>query len=542
MMTRRLCIGDEEEYNDEDDDDKEEESDLVNNIDTEPTTRFTKAQFFIHTEHYLQFLCNYREPEQLPLLEDINLCTRHPRGADKDFRVLCFATFYVFRKSLKSMNMIYTNSLNEGGQFVKSLLEFKSLTRLHIINDSDPNLTLFHLLQGCPNLSVLIYESTLPVSENEAQQLKGMLQKLEDQNLSTPHFLKNLKMMELRFPKPMAPYADFFTNLCPHNLENIVLNLTETSNRSLKCEREAALILDLCKSLQKFNAVQLRMCKRTRLINDNQIDSFYLILNALTGEKEFRKRAAVYSFSGDIDADISVQGSELSYSCHINHHFLELHDLPVPSDIKQLADLDHFTVDIGYHARYDDSLKNYLKYLQKYCPQLTQFQINGGCTWFKAECLDPSNPSLEYMTSVKIYVSDLSEELIDLLISYFPKIEVLNLTMYRSSIASKILFALSKFKSLRILVINVLCSSKSEEGPFFLKYTDSRGSMQYSLDRWNSSDKIAIRVEVIADDSIHEQKSNDYDRSYAEICVKTLHPLDKIEVKINELAWATLDL
>lgn len=48
MMTRRLCIENEDyDYDDEgDDDNEEEESDLVNNIDVESTTQFTKAQFW----------------------------------------------------------------------------------------------------------------------------------------------------------------------------------------------------------------------------------------------------------------------------------------------------------------------------------------------------------------------------------------------------------------------------------------------------------------------------------------------------------------
>lgn len=582
-MTRRLCIekeyvSDYEEYDEDyfenffencyyedesdyDNDDDESDKDTVISVDT--STQFSEHQFWnvlllfpnlqyldlrhsLHADYYMKLLCSYREPEKLPLLENIDLYPRDRIDANKDFRALCFATQYLFRRSLRSMNVFY-NSFGEGSNFMKSIHDFKCLRRLHTVNVSDPNLTFFHLLQEFPHLSSIGYESKFPVPANAKHQLTTMLQNLEDQNSSMSQFLKNLERIELHYPKPVTPYTNFFADHCPQNLKKIVVNLSEISNNSLDCDREAALILDLCKSLQKFKSVQLIMGKKTILIDDNQIDSFFQILNTLTGEKEFHKHSAVYTFGGDVDGDvdgdISVDGSELSYSCQVDRGFRGEPDLPVPSDIQQLAKVDNFTVDFGHKGEFRCPRTNYLQYAQMYFPRLKHFQVKSNtCNLFRAECLDSSAPSLKNMTSIMMHTHTLSESEIHLLTENFPKIEVLNLSMYKSTLENRISFMLSKFESLHTLIIDVLCDYKSDEGPFFLKFTDSKGSLEYLLDRCNPSDKTASRVESIPLGSIDKRKSRSFYREYGVIRVVALHPLAKIEVNINNSTWATLDL
>ncbi|CAO3647857.1 unnamed protein product [Mucor hiemalis] len=282
-------------------------------------------------------------------------------------------------------------------------------------------------------------------------------------------------------------------------------------------------------------------------MDDNQIDSFFQILNTLTGEKEFHKHSAVYTFGGDVDGDvdgdISVDGLELSYSCHVDRGYRGEPDLPVPSDIQQLAKVDNFTVDIGYKGESGCRHTNYLQYAQMYFPRLKQYQVKSNTrNLFRAECLDSSAPSLKNMTSIMMHTHNLSGSEIHLLTENFPKIEVLNLSMYKSTWEHRISFMLSKFKSLHTLIIDVLCNYKSDEGPFFLKYTDSKGSLEYLLDRCNPSDKTASRVESIPLGSIDKRKSRSFYREYGVIRVVALHPLAKIEVNINNSTWATLDL
>ncbi|CAO3647853.1 unnamed protein product [Mucor hiemalis] len=541
--------------------DYDDENDRMNDF----STQLTEAQFWYllslfpnlqdfdiqNSEHkvlYIHFLSNFRKTQQqLPLLENIELSPSRSKYAryedsDDDFHKLCFATYYLFRRTLKSMKVTSTNMFNEGGKFMKSLVEFKNLRSLHIINHVDQNLTLFHLLQGCPNLASLKYESGLLVPEKEAQQLKSMQQKLENQNSCISQSLRNLERIELHLRRPVTPYIDFFANHYPQNLKRIVLDFMETGHYGLLREEEAAVILDLCESLQKCNSVQLKI-GRIRLVNDNAVESFLQILNALTGEKEFRKHSAVYTFGGDVDGDISVNGSELSYNCPINQYFCnEVSDLPVPSSLKQLAKVDNVTVDLGHRGELTHYLMNYLKYLQKYYPQLKWFQVKGGCTWFKAECLDPSNPSLEYMTSITMDSRDLSEEQIDLLVAYFPKIKVLSSSFCSSSKIIRKSFNLSKFKCLQTLTINILGGPLSMQSPIFLEYTDSRRSIQYLIDKWNAKDEIANRIESMSDDISQKHKKRNTDVGYTTICVETSNPIAKIEVTVNNNAWATLDL
>ncbi|CAO3647861.1 unnamed protein product [Mucor hiemalis] len=524
------------------------------------STQLTKAQFWYllslfpnlqyfdiknseHKNHYMQLLCDCREPEQLPLLDSIDLYFEEYTYTEEDFHMLCFATYYLFRRTLKSMKVIFFNRFNEGGKFMNSLPEFKNLRSLHITNHVDQNLTLFHLLQECPNLSSLVYESVLPVTENEAQQLKTMQQKLQDQNLSMPQFLKNLERIELQLRKPATPYIDFFANNCPQSLKSIVLSFWKTSHY-LKSEREAALILDLCKNLQKYDSVKLKIGK-TRLINNSSIHTFDQILNALIGEKEFYKHSAIYTFSddSDMDVDISVVGSELSYSRPMNQHFIGREfDPPVPSNLNQLAKVDNVTVDVG-RASVGNLLTNYLKYLQMYYTQLKQFRVKScNHTMFLAECLDPSNPSLENMTSIWLNDYDFSEKWIDLLTEYFPNVKVLSFTCCPQWQITRKSFNLSKLKCLQTLTIDILGGRLSMQSPIFLEYTDSRHSIQYLIDKWNAKDEIANRIESMSVDLIQKHKTRNTYKGYFTICLETSNPIAKIEVTVNGKAWATLDL
>ncbi|CAO3639042.1 unnamed protein product [Mucor hiemalis] len=555
LGTRRLCIND--ELGENDDDYAPSSTELTKEeflfvLSRFPNLLYLDTQFSKHNLHYMQLLCDYGESENMPLIEDIHVDPYRHSGLDQDSRILFFATHYSFRRCLKTM-VCYTNSLNGGGKLLKSLLDFKTLRYLHIVNDSEPDLTLFLLLEGCPNLTRLTYHTTYPVPKNAADQLSSMLQKLKNQRSTMSQFLKNLESVDLWFPELEASYIDFFASHYPKSLNEVRVNLTETGRCFWNCKRKAGLILNLCKSLQKFNTVQLRFEKNSERFQDEEIDFFHQILNTITGKREFFEPTAAYTYGYNDNLNISMSSVALEYQCYVDFDYSEERCPPVPFDLKHLAEVDTFELENGYQE-FNSFPTYYLKYAQMHCPLLTKFQIKGGMNrprynsdyghgcCFLAECLYPENTtSLENMTMIMINGFDYSQELIDDLVEYFPKVEVLSITALESLKVDTMTFRLSKFKYLHTCIIDFHWNRESEEGTCFVGITDSKRSIQYSIDKWNSSNEIASDFESISADSMQERITKNDGANFA-FYVESSNELTKIVVNKNESAYATLDL
>lgn len=113
-----------------------------------------------YEKRYMRKIIDNFEHIHLPLLEEIILHNWENPYEHRELRELKFMTFYRFKRSLKSLTSVYFKRLpNNGPRFLKMLRHFKELTTLEIYNDSDPNLTVFHLLAVCPNLSSLTNNS-----------------------------------------------------------------------------------------------------------------------------------------------------------------------------------------------------------------------------------------------------------------------------------------------------------------------------------------------------------------------------------------------
>lgn len=310
----------------------------------------------VHRDYYMQIICD-SQPAELPhSLEEIVMNSEYTKHHSEDSRILSFAVCYRFRQSLKHMSVVYFDNLFFGRSFMELLPDFKSLSTLEIYNDSDPNITLFYLLQICPSLSTLVYSSTFEIMRCATQQLRDMIQKVDKQNLTVPQFLNKLKKLKITLPTLTTPYIDFFMNHCPESLQDVDIYFMQTGIHQWIENMTMNAIFDFCKSLQKFNSIQLMFAVEP--IGDHQeIDSFHQILHALTGERNISTRSLVHKDSDKINAIgalICINGSELDYEyCFriegdnfTDEEFLEnnLHPVLSASTLEQLAKVNNFKI------------------------------------------------------------------------------------------------------------------------------------------------------------------------------------------------------
>lgn len=296
-MTKRLIIRNEVEYN----------SDYLEEYSYKsPGTRFLVREFLqllsffpnlkyldlsesVHLDYYMQVLSIDLSKELPLLLEEIvtkrELATEEEFGdedredEDREYdeldpRWLRFVGRYRFRHSLKRMSIYYSNNLKNGKSFMKCLQGFNSLNTLQLINEVNPDITLFHLLEALPFLSSLSYTSNFPIPTDATRQLKSLLQTLEKQKSSTTQLFRNLKKLDLSMPSLTVPYIDFVTKHRPKSLNNVGIQLTEIGMFSWISNVTTDVALDFCKSLASLTSVYLGFDVEQ---NENlkKIDAFY---------------------------------------------------------------------------------------------------------------------------------------------------------------------------------------------------------------------------------------------------------------------------
>lgn len=439
-----------------------------------------------------------------PQLEEIVLHNWEEPYEHRRLRELKFITCYHFRHSLKTLTAVYFKELPRNGpRFLKMLRKFKKLTTLEIYNDSDPDLTVFHLFAVCPNLSSLTYNSKIDISEDAAQQqLTSLLQELHARNSSAPHFLRRLKRLKLTLRAMPRVYIDFFLNHCPENLDDVdIFFAYHTLHQWMKIT-PVEHIHHLCKILRDKHTARLRYgddsseTVRAKV----RVNEFFQLWKILAGERVFSKRSLAYHYSCDVelfDIDFRFIGSE--FTCH---HILDrLSDVPVPSDKEQLAKVNAFMliVESMYQCRFPWS---YLKFVKKYCPQLREFRMHN-CSWlvdqhcwdntsnvFRAESAISSISTLEGgmandMTRIRIRRSEFTEEVVDGMAEYFPKMEVLTVAgnYGKNFEGMKLTFELSKLKHLRNFVIETKRFQNLSCGPVLIQYKNNTRTVCYSFEQ-----------------------------------------------------------
>lgn len=554
--------------------DTDYQSDITNGRYTSPSTKFTKREFLYllslfpnlkylnvmqsaHRGHYLKILRNCQSTELPQSLEEIVMEGDFLDEEDGDPRIQKFATCYQFRQSLEYMTLPYFDGFVHGKSFLELLPDFKSLNTLELSNSVNPDFTLFQLLQVCPSLSSLKYTSTFDIPQDATKQLSDWTQNLLDQNSSISHHLSNLKKLKLTTPNLTAPYVDFFRYHCPKNLSDLELQHTGTGMYGWIDSVAMNVALDFCKSLQKLTSLRLSF-DRESVVEHRRIDSFYQILDALTGTRNFLTRSATQMETNEDNVFgvlIHFSGSKLIYEYCFN--FEEdglidgndtrelLHPSPSALTLKQLAKVDKF--DIWAKCESGDFV-GYLKYAQKYFPKLMHFQLDSGYgdRFLEAKSLFSKNRSLGNLTHISMSGFEHLQDKMNDLVKYFPGIEVLNFGIsYSSSTQNeKMMYKMTDFQKLHTLAVGIEYISHLKRGSLFLQYTDASQRTRRYLLKSKTQDCNASEnyLESISSDIM--QKTTE---SKETGCTCTIHiegpvQLKRIELRYYGAIYASLDL
>lgn len=495
-ITKRLCIHDEADYGSE----------------RNGLTRFTEREFLyilslfpnlkcldihesVNRKYYIEILCNFQSTEILQFLEEIIMKTDYMNDYDDEpTPANTLSAHYHFRQSLKSMNVFYTDDSIHGKSFMESLIGFKNLSVLEILNTTNPDLTLFNLLQACPHLSSLKYDSTLPVPESSSQQLANML----DQNSSTPNFLSSLKILKLSLSSLTTPYIEFFTNYRrPKNLEQVDIHLKEVYLNKWLNDVSLAAALELCRTLRKMSSINLKFGQDGDDLH-GQADSFYRILGTLTTGRKFRNRMFVQKYCNEFDefseeedtnkgVEIAISGSELMYE-----HCFELLDeymeddfdinppnftLP-PCSSLQFLELDRFESYRVYdEEEFDIIVKLYLEFMKRYMPKVTQIRLRS----LEDQCVETiyANQTLENTTHLRVNCYPYSTKEMKYLHNYFPRLQGLEFLLCspkrRPPTNANATFRLAGLNNLHTVIIETSYDMDYFQSRLvFLQHTDSR--------------------------------------------------------------------
>lgn len=590
-MTKRLHIYFDLDY----------ESEFVDKQYTSLTTRLSEREFILllshfpnlesldimhstHKKFYMNTLINCQEHGRLPPIEEFNMKNVNGANKDLDLSRLEFALCYRFRHSLRNMTLAYIKDLSNGSSFLESLPDFMSLNSLDVWNDTDPNLTLFHLLRACPNLSSLAYTSIFPTPANTTEQLNIMLRESEGR---TP-FLKNLTKIKLSLPTITTPYTDFFADHSPQTLDEVDLVIKDTDLYTWIDTLTMNAALKFCENLQKFSTVKMRFenAVRGRVANlvasnspyftlqrtDSKIHTFYRVLDVLTKKRELKSYTAIYnSRKGSEESFTVINGAGVIYQFHLDGNDYNAptpyytpasysfdgssypnYALPVPSSptsLEQLAKLKNFMVLTG-SSQFDRLPINFLDFVKNYCPELKNFEMqfrNRRCR-LKTECKDPFKSSIENATHVLMEGAQSSPTLFDSLMEHFPRMENLSFGIDTSLdiYNEKIKFNLSKLTHLDTFTIDIEGLMVMACDPIFMqfRYTGSKRTVQYLMKKVHAQGYAGCGHEFEPVSAAYLQEAVDTDkkrRTYV-IYVEGLPQLASIQIKEPHLPILTLDL
>lgn len=451
-----------------------------------------------HRELYKETLRSC-QPTDLPqFLEEIAMDGEYDIVEQGHYQTQKFETFYQFRKSLKHMTQAYCNSFVHGKSFLELLADFESLTTLEIYNDMRPDLTLFHLLQNCPSLSSLTYSSSFSITQDATQQPNTMILKLDGQKSSISQPFNNLKKLNLNVPTLTTHYIDFFTNHCPKNLNEVEIHLTHTGMHQWIDNVTMGVALDFCAKLQRISTKTLEFGGEP-VRNHEDVDIFYEILNALAGERDFKVCSVNHEDcegSNHLGVKMQMIGSELFYQyCYNIKNFISTDgnysrqslynkfdrlSPPSATSLKQLAKINtlYISNDCRGNEGFELSLKLYLEYIRRFCPGVRHFSISNSSGKDISADYFGHGQSFQNMKTIFIDGIGHPSAIMDDLLEFFPRLEVLNFNVFRSksrtSRNKRATFNLSNFKFLNTLVLQSKLFDVSKSCPVFIKYVDKQ--------------------------------------------------------------------
>ncbi|CAO3639201.1 unnamed protein product [Mucor hiemalis] len=405
------------------------------------------ADYGSHRLYYVKLLLGV-SVSLLPCLEKITV------AHDAQFREdLYFEAQYKFRRTLKHVHLLY----NFDSQFVfqRSILsmlsEFESLEELVFVNEKLPLLTLFTLLETCPNLHSLTFKSKFDVAEEDVSGYLNHVLQAIDRSDSTPSmYFGNLKALVITIPYFTESYINYLIEHCPASLRQLEITFTEEDFYNWIEDISLDTVLRLAERMSKVLKAKIASdqsvgCTKREGVprEDSKINVFHKVLSALQGKNPSKKCIGLYQDTNYPGVSLlsDKTTSYVGYDYFLDHKdygidkkdkgedLVRYTQIPVP-DLGLIAG-PSTTTEIRFmiqRAYFVQLPTVQLKHAEKYFTQLNCFQAKylvPTCKMIATQRDTRTKSRLSEMTSCELKGASLSQQSLDDLALFFPKLEIL---------------------------------------------------------------------------------------------------------------------
>lgn len=346
-----------------------------------PNLKTINLSFSAYHNYYMAILRDAASPDILQRIEEITNLTYH-----KPYQELHFSACYNFRQTITRLVVFPNDYLINGVQhnFLHYLPQFSQLTHLSIYNDREKDLTIFDILQTCPNLISLKYTSYFPVPDRAKFLFEGMTANLLSPTATatttaaeTGSLLyncnKRLQVLDLNVPALTEPYVLYITHYTPLNLNNVTIHIQGADFHNWI---HNPLVLQLAHRLSTVKNLQIHASPEIspHTLLETRMNRFYKFIIALEGQRNLYCEAT-FSKSRSSETMIEIQdNSYMTFTCGIVDNGqislvgVDIESIKGPEIIHSLK----FMI-----FQRDKSIpEKILKYAHKSCPRLRLLNID----------------------------------------------------------------------------------------------------------------------------------------------------------------------
>lgn len=405
------------------------------------------ADFNSNRLYYVNLLLQVSE-SLLPCLEKITV------SHDAQFREdLYFEAKYKFRRTLKHAHLVYNfdAQLTFRRSILSMLPHFDNLEALVLINEKLPLLTLFTILETCPCLRSLTFQSKFDVVEEDASgHLTHLLQTVDRSEITPTSYFKNLKEVVVTIPYLTESYIDYFIKYCPESLHRLEITITEEDFYNWIDDVSLDTVLELAHRMSKIPKSKIASdqtvsCTKRESVpaGDTKINVFHQVLSALQGDHVFSRCVGLYQDTRYPGVSLFCDRTTnyMGYDYFLDHEdygidkkdkgedLVRYTQLPVPDLELSAGPLATTEIRFMIQRSYLVQLPTIqLKHVEKYFTKLNSFIATflvPMCKITATQKDTQTKSKLSEMTSCELKGATLSQQMLDDLVLFFPKLEIL---------------------------------------------------------------------------------------------------------------------
>ncbi|KAG2208671.1 hypothetical protein INT47_007769 [Mucor saturninus] len=326
-------------------------------------------------------------------LNHLQVLKPSPRSVEHTFSALkrYFEIAYKYRATITETVLYHQYLFSCGDNDESSLAtlsRLSNLTRLTLVNTSDEDLTTLGILKSCPNLTKLVYESTMPIPDAAVNKLLN--------NFDCSNLGRNLKTFCITIPTLPLNYVRYLTNYLSPKVEYVAICLEEYLHEWIHNigMKDALKLLSRLGSGKRatFSLNTFGDSAKREARYNSKITNFFRLIDAFKGNREMYSHLVFRSVdenSYDPTPEFLIDNTKgelnLNYTLEMNEYFLSdemnvdhrtfkaiLPDvcisnigLEIINDMR--LDIDRSSPRIPY---------NFLQYAIKYCPNLSHFKFS----------------------------------------------------------------------------------------------------------------------------------------------------------------------